>query len=129
MENEGQEEEAEPENPIAVSIIIEKDGKQGALEISSTVQGDSFFIDSISFVDSAKLAQDQTAEADWVRRGKFGGPVFADLDESVVESFHQYIEERGFDKELAEFIGNYVVHKEQQEYVHWLENVSDFVKA
>ncbi|KAJ3359689.1 Mitochondrial acidic protein mam33 [Kappamyces sp. JEL0680] len=127
MDFEGQEEDAAPDAPIAVSIIVEKDGQEGALEVTSTVQGESFFIDNVSYIASAKLAQDQTAEGDWSRRGKFSGPVFADLDESVIESFHQYIEERGFDKELAEFITNYVVAKEQKEYVAWLQKVSDFI--
>ncbi|KAJ3300896.1 Mitochondrial acidic protein mam33, partial [Kappamyces sp. JEL0829] len=83
MDFEGQEEDAAPDAPIAVSIIVEKDGQEGALEVTSTVQGESFFIDNVSFIASAKLAQDQTAEGDWSRRGKFSGPVFADLDESV----------------------------------------------
>jgi complement component 1 Q subcomponent-binding protein len=116
------------DNPIQVAIIIEK-GSGPALEIDASAQGDAFYIDNVSLVESAELAKDQTAEGDWVRRGNYGGPVFNDLDEGLVESFHKFIETRGFNQELAEFMADYVVHKEQKEYTAWLEKVGKFVKS
>lgn len=120
-------EENDSDTPVQVSIIIEKLSVEGAIEIQTTAQEDAFFIDNVAFISSAKLALEDTAEADWVRRGKFGGPVFGDMDEGLIETFHSFIEERGFDKEMAEFVASYVVYKEQQEYVKWLAKVSKFV--
>ncbi|KAJ3045246.1 Mitochondrial acidic protein mam33 [Rhizophlyctis rosea] len=128
-----QEEDEEDERsvPIPVSIIIEKKGNSdvGALEIAATAQDESFFIESVSFSNTASLLNDQTAEGDWTRRGKYGGPVFHDLDEGLQDTFHEYLRERGFDEQLAEFLPQYVELKEQKEYTAWLGNVEKFVKS
>jgi complement component 1 Q subcomponent-binding protein len=123
---EEQEQEGMGESPIGVSILIEKEGKSGALEITASAQDSTFFIDNVSYLKDAQLAKDDTAQGDWARRGAYGGPVFADMDENLIEVFHQFIQERGFTEELAEFIPSYTVYKEQQEYVKWLENMANF---
>ncbi|TPX31429.1 hypothetical protein SmJEL517_g05232 [Synchytrium microbalum] len=130
---EGQKEEAETEGmslSIPVTIIIDKKAgstDSGAIEVSATVQDDVFFIDSVSYRRSSSVAHDESAEGDWQRRGGYGGPVFADLDEDLQDLFHKYLEERGFDPTLADFIPNYLEYKEQKEYVAWLSNIGEFV--
>lgn len=74
----------------------------GALEIATTIQSSSFYIDSLGFHSSKELAKDESAEGDWKRRGAYVGPQFSNLDEEVIEQFHQYIEKRGLDANLAE---------------------------
>jgi complement component 1 Q subcomponent-binding protein len=54
--------------------------------------------------------------------------VFADLDEGLQDEFHSYLQARGFDKELAAFVPQYIEMKEQKEYCSWLKNVAAFVK-
>ncbi|KAJ3190464.1 Mitochondrial acidic protein mam33 [Gaertneriomyces sp. JEL0708] len=117
--------------PVNMSVIIEKksgSADSGALDLSVTAQDSSFFIESVAYSPSSSLAVDQTSEGDWQRRGRYGGPVFNDLDESLQDLFHSFLEERGFDESLAAFIPQYVEYKEQQEYVNWLGNVAKFVK-
>lgn len=111
-------------------LVEKKSGSEdhGALDISVTAQDGAFFIESVAFSPSSSLVSDQTAEGDWQRRGRFGGPVFGDLDDSLQELFHNYLEERGLDEQLANFIPQYVEHKEQQEYMRWLKSVAKFVK-
>ncbi|RKO90577.1 mitochondrial glyco protein [Blyttiomyces helicus] len=124
------EDDSERVVPVSVSIIVEKKAgaaDHGALEISATIQDNSFFIDGVSFLPSVSIVNDNTAEGDWQRRGRYGGPVFSDLEETVQDQFHTFLEERGFDEELATFIAAYVESKEQKEYVGWLEQVSAFV--
>lgn len=53
--------------------IAEQPGK-GALSIDAIVQDGAFIVDNISFYDNAKLATENTAEADWSRRGLYIGP-------------------------------------------------------
>ncbi|KAJ3056345.1 Mitochondrial acidic protein mam33 [Rhizophlyctis rosea] len=129
MEQEEGEEESSV--PIPVSIIIEKTGSPdvGALEISATAQDASFFIEAVSHSSSASILNDQTAEGDWIRRGKYNGPVFHDLDENLQDTFHDWLRERGFDEQLAEFLPQYIELKEQKEYTSWLGNVEKFVKT
>ncbi|KAI8926738.1 mitochondrial glycoprotein [Entophlyctis helioformis] len=125
--DEAEQEDVEPELPVVTSVIIEKAGSDTALEITATAQDGAFFIDHVSVVKPAAVALDQTAEGDWIRRGQYGGPVFGDLDEGLQEVFHKYLEERGFDTGLANFIGLYIEDKEQREYRDWLKTLNDFV--
>ncbi|KAH6560888.1 hypothetical protein BASA50_007564 [Batrachochytrium salamandrivorans] len=125
---EGEEGEEDSEDPaVIVSAIIEKKGTEGALEVTATALNGEFLVDHVSYVKTAELARDQSAEGDWVRRGKYGGPVFADLDEGLQETFQHYLEERGFDTDLANFVGLYIESKEQTEYSHWLQCLNKFV--
>lgn len=55
--------------------------------------------------------------------------MFEDLDDALQGDFNEYLKERGFDEELADFITEYVQFKEQKEYKNWLESVASFVKA
>ncbi|KAJ3271953.1 Mitochondrial acidic protein mam33 [Terramyces sp. JEL0728] len=121
------ESEEEPISPVTVSILIEKDNHDGALEITAVAQDETFFIENVTYLKSKSVAHDSSAEADWVRRGDFGGPSFSEMDEKLIETFHKYIEERGFDSELSNFVADYVVLKEQNEYERWLKNLSEFV--
>jgi complement component 1 Q subcomponent-binding protein len=51
------------------------------------------------------------------------------LDEGVQTLFERYLEERGVNTALANFLPDYVEYKEQKEYLQWLQNVKSFVSA
>ncbi|KAJ3125117.1 Mitochondrial acidic protein mam33 [Physocladia obscura] len=115
---------------VNATILIEKrtsTSDSGAIELNTTVQDNAFFIDSVRFNPSSSLMADQSAEADWQRNGRYGGPVFQDLDEGLQDHFHEFLKERGFDEALAEFIPQYIDFKEQNEYVEWLKRVSAWI--
>ena len=57
----------------------------------------------------------------------YPGPNYDELDESVQEEFHKYLEARGIDETLANYIMESYEDKEQKEYMGWLHNVSNFV--
>lgn len=71
MDEEPQSDQEPPSSPVSVAIIISKQHMDKALEFSTTVHGDSFYIDNVAFIPSASLANDQTAEGDWIRRYLF----------------------------------------------------------
>ncbi len=81
------------------------------------------------YYKDGKLADEQSAEADWQRRGLYIGPQFAELDEGLQNLFERYLEERGVDSALANFLPDYVEYKEQKEYTKWLQNMKAFVSA
>jgi complement component 1 Q subcomponent-binding protein, mitochondrial len=58
----------------------------------------------------------------------YSGPNFEDLEESVQDKFHDYLEERGINADLANYIIEAHLDKEQREYTSWLECVAHFVK-
>ncbi|KXN73938.1 regulatory protein-like protein suaprga1 [Conidiobolus coronatus NRRL 28638] len=114
--------------PIRCAIIISKPNG-GSLSIDAVIDSDYFNIEALTFFKDGKLAAEDTAEADWSRRAVYGGPIFADLDESLQILFERYLQERGITTDLALFIPNYIQYKEQKEYLKWLNNVHDFIKA
>ncbi|KAI7868329.1 mitochondrial glycoprotein [Spinellus fusiger] len=128
-EMEGAEEETEevPSSyPIHASVTIEK-GDKGATTIDITVEDGEITIDTIMFYKDGKLATEQTSDADWKRRGQYIGPQFPDLDDGVQSLFLRYLEERGINTALANFLPEYIEYKEQAEYMRWLKGMRDFV--
>ena len=65
--------------------------------------------------------------SDWKREDKYGGPIFEELDDELKDSVEHYLEERGINGELVEFVGDYAHAKELKEYANWLEKVQSFV--
>jgi complement component 1 Q subcomponent-binding protein len=122
-ENDG---EGEQGFPAHASIRIERPGK-GALAIEATAQDGDFLIEDLYYFPNAELADPQTAEKDWARRTLYTGPPFNNLDEDLQILLEKYLEERGINTRLALFIPDYIDHKEQKEYIRWLNNVKNFV--
>ncbi|KXS19590.1 mitochondrial glyco protein [Gonapodya prolifera JEL478] len=127
-------EEVEGEEPesastsVNLTVLVEK-GDAGTLEFAVTVDGGEFMIDNVLYGKSTSLMTEETADADWKRKGLYGGPVFQELDEELQDYFAKYLEDRGFDESLAQAIPRYVEFKEQQEYQNWLKAVREFVLA
>jgi complement component 1 Q subcomponent-binding protein len=107
--------------PARASINIERPGK-GALAIEATAQDGDFVIEDMFYFPKADLADPKTAEKDWERRALYTGPPFNNLDEDLQILLEKYLEERGINTRLALFIPDYIDHKEQKEYVRWLDS-------
>lgn len=54
---------------------------QGAVTIDTVAQDGEIAVESVMYYKDGKLADDQSAEADWQRRGLYIGPQFAELDQ------------------------------------------------
>ncbi|KAF9952994.1 Mitochondrial acidic protein mam33 [Mortierella alpina] len=114
--------------PVRCLITISKPNA-GSISIDSIAQDGSFIVESISNIKDSALASASTAEADWEKRGLYSGPPFAELDENLQISFEKYLEERQINGDLANFVPNYVFHKDQVEYTHWLKDLKGFVSS
>lgn len=110
-----------PGFPARVNIAIEKPGS-GALLIQTTADDGVFEIHEVSHFAKADLAEAETAEKDWLRQSLYSGPVYDNLDEELQTLFDRYLEERGFNAELANIIPEYITVKEQKEYTRWLDS-------
>ncbi|KAJ3781265.1 mitochondrial glycoprotein [Lentinula aff. detonsa] len=128
-EDNSQEEEVLNTYPIRASLTVTKSSAPGSLAIDMMCQEGQFVIDNITYYKEGSLATDLTAEADWKRRGIYMGPQFDTLDIGLQEEFDKFLQERGIDQSLALFIPEFAEHKEQREYVGWLEGVKSFVDA
>ncbi|KAE8801123.1 hypothetical protein D1007_23337 [Hordeum vulgare] len=51
----------------------------------------------------------------------------SDLDESLQKSFHGYLEVRGIKHSLHDWLHEYMMGKDEKEYVVWLKNMRDFI--
>lgn len=61
-------------------LAIVQEGK-GVVTIDTVAQDGEMAIESVMFYGDSKLAGEQSAEADWQRRGLYIGPQFSELDE------------------------------------------------
>ena len=121
LEDDFEEEGQQQGFPAHASIRIERPGK-GALAIEATAQDGDFLIEDLYYFPSADLADPQTAEQEWSRRTLYTGPPFNNLDEDLQILLEKYLEERGINTRLALFIPDYIDHKEQKEYIRWLNS-------
>jgi complement component 1 Q subcomponent-binding protein len=112
-------EQHEPSYPVRVNVTIEKPGK-GAMHFETVAQDGLIQIENVSYFEKAELANAQTAEKEWLRQSLYAGPQFGNLDEDLQVLLERYLDERGVDTVLANFIPDYIDFKEQREYVRWL---------
>ncbi|KAJ1972510.1 Mitochondrial acidic protein mam33 [Dimargaris verticillata] len=117
-----------PEYPARFNVTIEKPN-QSALSFDLTAESGDYGVDRISVLQNGKIAKQQTAEADYQRRGYYLGPSFGFLDEDLKVGLERFLEERGIDSELSLFIPDYIEYKEEKEYINWLNHVKQFVEA
>ena len=80
-------EDVEPSFPARANITIEKAGINGALQIETIAQDGVIAIENVYYYPDTKLADPNTAEADWSRRAIYTGPQFGSLDEVGVLNF------------------------------------------
>ncbi|KAF7763678.1 hypothetical protein Agabi119p4_8215 [Agaricus bisporus var. burnettii] len=113
--------------PLRASLTLTKPNVPGCLNLDLMIQDGSFVVDNISYYDDAKVGTELTAEADWKRRGLYIGPQFDTLDVAVQDEFDHFLQERGIDSSLGQFIPQYAEYKEQREYVNWLGKVKSFI--
>ena len=123
--------EAEDEDEdvtIHFSVSVSRgDGHEG-LEFSCATDGETVEVRNVRYeaIGGGGGEADEDDEDEYF--SSYPGPNYDELDESVQEEFHKYLEARGIDATLANYIAEAHVDKEQREYTRWLENVANFVK-
>lgn len=128
-EEEDKEEELES-FPVRATILVEKEGK-GSLVLHTVAQDGYLHIDAVRYFKEGEVTTDDITAHDIgeQRQDLYMGPVFEELDEDLQTTFTKYLEERGIDTALANFLPDYVDYKEQKEYVNWLKDVNEFISA
>lgn len=123
-----EDEDSSPAFAVSVDVTITKPGK-GAVEVQTIAQDGMIEIDNVYYYPKADLADAQTAEKEHARHSLYKGPPFTNLDEDLQVLLERYLDERGINTALANFVPDYVDFKEQKEYVQWLSNLRGFVDA
>lgn len=109
-----------------VNVVIVKDSKATGFDLSLSLTDSSFAVSAITNFEDAKIALDESPEASAIRDLKYSGPEFANLGEELQEAINQYLNSRGINSALADFILAYSGVKENNEYLDWLSNLKKF---
>ena len=123
MNEEANPEAQEPTESTDFTITIQdKAGERGLIYYCQTAAGEGhrYMIGNVrSFASAAERESDSA----------YNGPDFEDLDDSLQESFDEFLAEAGINDEVCDFIDASAVDKEQREYMRWLKNVDSFIQA
>jgi complement component 1 Q subcomponent-binding protein len=119
---EGDESQPGPAFPARVNVKVTREGQNGAMLIEAVAQDGEMIIDNVYFFADATHADPETSQQDWKRRAVYAGPPFGNLDEDLQILLERYLEERGVNVKMAQFVPDYIDYKEQKEYLRWLSS-------
>ncbi|XP_022745931.1 uncharacterized protein At2g39795, mitochondrial-like [Durio zibethinus] len=120
-EQEGDEDDGddtEKPNKSSMLLVVTVSKKAGPrLEFSCTAFPDEIAIDSLAVRNPD--SEDELS---------YEGPDFYDLDENLQKAFHKYLEIRGIKPSTTNYLHEYMINKDSQEYLRWLKNLKKFVE-
>lgn len=99
--------------PMVISVWKDDDGL--CLEFGVNAFSNEIVIDS--------LAVQQPHEPTY----PYQGPDFDDLDENLQKAFHKFLEIRGINPTVTDFLADYLANKDEREHLRWLKDVKSFV--
>ncbi|RKF82674.1 Mitochondrial acidic protein MAM33 [Golovinomyces cichoracearum] len=114
--------------PVPVHVVIEKP-KMGALVLDLVIRNGTITVETCFYYANSEHAYAKTPDKFHERQTLYAGPSFASLDEGLQQLLERYIDERDINTTLALFVQEYMEMKEQKEYMRWLSNVKEFIKA
>lgn len=118
--DDGDDDQEEKGSPSQLPLVVRVSKSKGpCLEFGCTAYPDEITIDSLSIKDPND-SEDHVA---------YEGPDFLDLDENLQKAFHKYLEIRGIRPSATNFLHDYMINKDAQEYMNWLQNVKKFVES
>eukprot|EP01024_Parvocaulis_polyphysoides_P056874 TRINITY_DN60279_c0_g1_i1.p1 TRINITY_DN60279_c0_g1~~TRINITY_DN60279_c0_g1_i1.p1 ORF type:complete len:254 (+),score=30.50 TRINITY_DN60279_c0_g1_i1:48-764(+) len=100
---------------VIFTVSVTKGDQSLILDIQITE--DQFLVDHVSLEPKDGFPSDSY----------YHGPVFDELDEGLVTGFYDFLEERGVNTDLANYLVSLINDKEQREYQSWLARVKDFL--
>lgn len=110
-----------PAYPLDMVITITKPGNK-AIEIRAVASDGTIEIQNVAFFPKDSLLDAQSPKEALEARSLYAGPPINELDPELQGMLETYLQERGIDVSLANFLPDYIEYKEQNEYVRWLES-------
>lgn len=77
---------------------------------------------TINYAPKASALQAKSGKDAQEVQAQYYGPPVNNLDAELQLLLERYLEDRGINTELANFLPDYVEYKEQKEYVSWLQS-------
>ncbi|XP_074578789.1 uncharacterized protein At2g39795, mitochondrial-like [Curcuma longa] len=113
-DEDGNENSMEPS--LSLVVTIDK-GEDHLLEFCCSLNLDKVGIETM-VLKKRDDPDDQSA---------YQGPEFSDLDENLQKAMHKYLEERGIKSSLFDFLHEYMLNKDEKEYLVWLKSMKEFI--
>ncbi|KAB1225454.1 hypothetical protein CJ030_MR1G019336 [Morella rubra] len=108
-------------NQLFLHVDVTKPGQQDSLHFLCGLYPDALGIHSVSMRPKAG------SSGFLVVPHQYNGPVFEDLDESMRDSLHSYIEERGINESLFPFLQAWLYVKDHRNLMRWFKSVGIFI--
>ncbi|ONK76888.1 uncharacterized protein A4U43_C02F890 [Asparagus officinalis] len=118
-DDEGEAGESSSQSSLPLTVNISR-GHGPSLEFICTAYPDEITIDAMSVRENASEKEQEMLA--------YEGPDFNDLDENLQKAFHKYLELRGITPITTNFLHEYMINKDSREYLHWLNNLKEFVE-
>ncbi|KAL8260539.1 hypothetical protein R6Q59_028492 [Mikania micrantha] len=101
-----------------MKVCIKKNGLSSLLQFDCTVSDEGQ--NKIDFhIQNAYYLKSPTILGTSVYRG----PIFSDLDPALQQELKQYLISRGIRNSLTTFLLHHIHHKEQEQYIKWLQKL------
>lgn len=107
-----------------VVYVTQSNGETMQVDIS--IEEGELVLNNIRFFDAAAVAKDSTAEGEAKRAELYSGPLVHELNYDLLNSVMSYLEKRGVDEKLGEYIILYSFWAEQLDYEAWLSTMNKF---
>ncbi|WCJ19169.1 Mitochondrial glycoprotein family protein [Euphorbia peplus] len=108
-------------NQLFLHVDVSKPGEEKSLHFLCGLYPDAFGIHSVSL--RTKVGDSEVLEAP----SAYNGPLFEVLDVKMRDAFHSYMEERGVNESLFNFLQAWIYVKEHRNLMRWFKTVGGFI--
>ncbi|CAL4958076.1 unnamed protein product [Urochloa decumbens] len=113
------EDESAGESSISLKVVVSK-ASGPKLEFTCTAFREEITIDDMLIVENTN--------DDGEEKFPYEGPEFTELPVNVQKGLFKYLEQRGVTLSATNYMHDYMVTKQAQEYIRWMTKLKDFVK-
>ncbi|CAO2174579.1 unnamed protein product, partial [Urochloa humidicola] len=117
--DEEEEDESAGESSVSLKVVVSK-ASGPKLEFTCTAFRKEITIDDMLIVENTN--------DDGEEKFPYEGPEFTELPVNVQKGLFKYLEQRGVTLSATNYMHDYMVTKQAQEYIRWMTKLKDFVK-
>lgn len=113
-----------------VKVLVSKPNSNDGLFFNLLLQDseEGFLVDYFNYKNNVSDFLKQVEnDGTFLSNFEYQGPRFSNLDDSLQVTMEKYLQEKGIDFELADFVFSYAEVKEENAYRQLLDNVSKFL--
>ncbi|XP_077210503.1 uncharacterized protein At2g39795, mitochondrial-like [Tasmannia lanceolata] len=117
-EEETKDDDKESLTQLDIPLIVKlANGKGNSVEFYCTACSTHITVDRMR-IKRPEIAPDRI----------YRGPNFSALDEQLQKAFSKYLEVRGIDSSLANFLQDYMIKKDGREFLVWIRDTKGFIE-